>query len=154
MEHPADQSDRVRRPQARVSPNNAFSLHFQASEAVDYGLLFYADPNTSSEGCPVAAGWLADDLRRPPPYDVSSWAEFGKSLVQGYTLDKASAGATPLPSGVSLAGGDIVMQSGDPTASSTGAASSGAPLADAGGEGGEVPETHALLGHLLCRSQP
>ena len=42
------------------------SLHFEASEAVEYGLLFYADPNTPSETCPVAAGWLADELHRPP----------------------------------------------------------------------------------------
>ena len=51
-----------------------FSLHVEASEAIEYGLLFYADPNTPSEGCRVVAGWLADELSRPPFHDLTEWA--------------------------------------------------------------------------------
>ena len=39
------------------------------------------------------------------------------------------------------------MQSGDLAASSTGATSSGAPLANAGGEDVGLPESHPLCGH-------
>ena len=121
-------------------------MHSEEFEAIEYGLLFYADPNTPSEGCPVADGWLDDDLHQPPPYDLAEWVAFGNGLTQEPRPDEVPAGTTSPPSGVPLAGGDVVMQRGDPTAPSVGAASSGAPLANAGGEDVGPLESHPLLG--------
>ena len=62
--------------------NLHLSLHLDPIERIHYGLLFYPDPNTPSDICPVADEWLRDDLRVPLQNDVSAWSWYGDRLNQ------------------------------------------------------------------------
>ena len=64
--------------------NLHLSLHCDPIERIDYGLLFYPDPNTPSVGCPNAAEWLADNVNvQPPVTTCPPWLSSGTAGGRG-----------------------------------------------------------------------